>query len=71
MTNTSPSAHFLGAPLPLHLTGQGYPLTWEAHASQADYEGMRRIDATFVGRQLCAPHTWHAAEMFLYLCEQK
>ena len=62
-------AHFFGSPPPMHLTGQGYPLTWEAHASQADYEGMRAIDAVFVERKLCAPHTWHAAEMFLYLHE--
>ena len=71
MTSTSPSAHFLGAPPPLHLVGRDYPLTWEAHASQADYEGMRRIDAAYVEGQLCAPLTWHAAEMFLYLYEQE
>ncbi|HNT76512.1 MAG TPA: hypothetical protein PKH77_15985 [Anaerolineae bacterium] len=52
---------------PLHLTGRNYPLTWEAHASQAYYGGMRLVDEAFVAQQLCAPHSWHAAEMFLYL----
>lgn len=66
-------AHFFSArgepPLqPLHhLAGRTYPLTWEAHASQAYYDGMRLVDEAFVAQKLCAPHSWHAAEMFLYL----
>jgi len=54
---------------PLELCGEGYPLSWEASASQADYEGMRAVSAEYVARRICAPHTWHAAEMFLYLME--
>lgn len=44
-----------------------YPLTWEAHASQADYPGMGRVAEDYVTRKLATPHTWHAAEMFLAL----
>lgn len=47
------------------LGDQLYPLTWEAHASRADYPGMGRVAEDFVTRKLAAPHTWHAAEMFL------
>ena len=46
-----------------------YPLTWEAEASQAKYDGMRVIDPVFVDKKLAAPHTWHAAEVFLYLLD--
>ncbi len=49
---------------------QDYPLTWEANASQADYPGMARISPAYADQWLCAPHTWHAAEMFLALIEQ-
>lgn len=48
-----------------------YPLTWEANASQADYTGMALISRDYNAQRLCAPHTWHAAEMFLALWEQK
>jgi hypothetical protein len=44
-----------------------YPLTWEQNASQADYRGLGLIDPIYVARRLSAPHTWHAAEVFLYV----
>ena len=44
-----------------------YPLTWEARASQARYEGMRSLSPDYTRLKLAAPHTWHAAEMFLLL----
>jgi len=62
-------AHFLNAPPPLHLAGSSFPLTWEARASQADYQGMRCINPIYSTNRICMPHTWHAAEMFLYLIE--
>jgi hypothetical protein len=62
-------AHFYRSPLPMHLAGQGYPLTCEAQASEADYAGMRPVAQEYVDTRICAPHTWHAAEMFLYLLE--
>ena len=46
-----------------------YPLTWEARASQAQYAGMARISPLYTEQSLCAPHTWHAAEMFLHLLQ--
>jgi hypothetical protein len=62
-------AHFHGWQPPLHLLAQAYPLTWEADASQADYAGMARIAPAFQRGRLCMPHSWHAAEAFLYLHE--
>jgi hypothetical protein len=49
------------------ISNRDYPLTWEQNASQANYEGMRVIEPEFTQRRLCAPHTWHASEVFLYV----
>ena len=62
-------AHFLNAPPPFNLSRECFPLTWESRASQAEYEGMRIINPEYVTYRICKPHTWHAAEMFLYLYE--
>ena len=62
-------AHFYNSPPPMDLANSGYPMTWEARASQADYEAMGWIDRAFVDGRICMPHSWHAAEMFLYLVE--
>ncbi len=51
------------------LPAVGFPLSWEAKASQADYRGMSVIAPAYVNARLAAPHTWHAAEIFLYLSE--
>lgn len=51
------------------ISDRDYPLTWEAEASQARYQGMALVSEEFVTRRLAAPHTWHAAEVFLYLLE--
>ena len=48
-----------------------YPLTWETEASQADYSGMQIISADYEKKETAAPHTWHAAEVFLYLFDIK
>jgi hypothetical protein len=53
------------------LSDQDYPLTWEARASQADYQGMKTISPAFCEQRMCVPHAWHAAEAFLYLLEEK
>jgi len=61
--------HFLGerrAPLGT----LDYPLTWEANASEARYTGLAVLDPALVNLKLAAPHTWHAAEMFLLLLER-
>lgn len=51
------------------LSDRDYPLTWEAKASEADYQGMARVSSEYVKLKLAAPHTWHAAEAFLSLLE--
>ena len=54
---------------PVKLPAIGFPLTWEAAASEADYTGMKLVAPVYAARRISAPHTWHAAEMFLYLYE--
>jgi hypothetical protein len=53
------------------VTSQDYPLSWEAHASDANYPGLKLLHADLVSQKLSPPHTWHAAEMFLLLIETK
>jgi len=45
------------------------PLTWECQASQANYEGIRKLSTIYADAKYCSPHTWHSAETFLYLYE--
>jgi hypothetical protein len=61
-------AHFHGWPVPTPLEEE-YPMTWEARASQASYPGMKLVSKEYTDREICAPHSWHAAEMFLYLLD--
>ncbi|MCS7239610.1 MAG: hypothetical protein NZ899_15295, partial [Thermoguttaceae bacterium] len=63
-------AHFHGKE-PGPLASGPYPLTWEADASQAAYEGMDIVSPEFRARRLAAPHAWHAAEAFLYLLKSQ
>ena len=58
--------HFQGTKLS-PISNRDYPLTWEIRASQADYPGMAIVDPVFVQQKIATPHTWHAAEVFLYL----
>ncbi|MBO0931920.1 hypothetical protein [Fibrella aquatilis] len=53
------------------MTDQDYPLSWEANASDAYYPGLQLLDSDLIRQKLSPPHTWHAAEMFLLLAEQK
>lgn len=62
-------AHFHQAPFPSMPDVSRYPLTWEAEASQADYSGIGGVCEEYERRKVAAPHTWHAAEAFLYLLE--
>jgi hypothetical protein len=59
-------SHFYQDEPPMPVDDTQYPLSWEAHASQADYEGMNIISPAFTALKLAVPHTWHAAEMFFY-----
>ncbi len=58
-------AHFHGTPPPYELLGRGKWLTWESNASHADYTPA---DGS-LGEPICTPHSWHAAEAWLYLDE--
>ena len=49
-------AHFYGWPTPKTLIGENYPVTWESHATQADYNGMARFSQLYVDSKTCAPH---------------
>ena len=53
------------------VSNRDYPLSWEQKASQAHYPALTVIDEIYAESNLCAPHTWHAAEMFLYLLNLK
>jgi len=53
------------------ISNRDYPLSWEKDASAANYAGMTLISEQYRQQRLAAPHTWHAAEVFLYLLEQK
>jgi len=50
-----------------YVSSRPYPLTWEANASAAQYSGMAVISDEYQENQLAAPHSWHAAELFLLL----
>jgi len=62
------SAHSYQEPPPLHLLGR-IPgiLTWESEASAADYSKIPSDSAMLQVPRTCAPHSWHAAEAWLYL----
>jgi hypothetical protein len=53
------------------ISNRDYPLTWEQNASQADYSGLAMLGQVYIDQKLATPHTWHAAEVFLYLLDQK
>jgi len=59
-------AHFHQAPAPETLRVDRYPFTRERNASQADYGHMSRIDPALAAARTAVPHSWHAAEAFLY-----
>lgn len=49
------------------VSSSDYPLSWEIEASQANYDGISLVSDSYVKKKCAAPHTWHSAEMFLYL----
>ncbi len=49
------------------LSNRDYPLTWEAQASEAHYDGLKLIAPILAEKRISPPHTWHAAEAFLLL----
>ena len=53
------------------ISNRDYPLTWESQASQANYDGIKLLSPIYARNKIAAPHTWHAAEVFLYLWNLK
>jgi len=62
--------HFYGVQATPPSIQPGYPLSYEAHASQADYQAMGIVDPGYTADRIAAPHSWHAAEMFLFWQER-
>ena len=48
-----------------------YPMSWEIDASQAKYPEIAPLSQEYANNKCGAPHSWHAAEMFMYLIEFK
>jgi hypothetical protein len=51
------------------ISNRDYPLTWEQGGSQAHFEAMNVVSEEFAKHRWVAPHSWHAAEIFLLLIE--
>jgi hypothetical protein len=68
-------AHFYDGPPPEPLGELGAPLSREGLAGEAEYWRLQPlvdrgiVPAEQVAARMCTPHTWHAAEMFLYLLQ--
>lgn len=60
-------AHFLGNPPPEPVSEQ--TLTREIHSSEADYTRMAFLSPAWAEQRYSTPHTWHAAEIFLYFLD--
>lgn len=63
--------HFNGDEIPKELLKVKYPMSWEICASEADYEAIAPLSEEYARNKCSAPHSWHAAEMFMYLIEKK
>lgn len=63
--------HFEKEPIDSSYLEITYPMSWEKEASQADYEKIGQLSKEYALNLFSAPHTWHAAEMFLYLIEME
>ncbi len=48
-----------------------YPMSWEIEASEAVYENIAPLSESYAREKCSAPHSWHGAEMFMYLIEFK
>ena len=67
-------AHFFAEPPPslppnARALAESGVLSWEAAASEAEYWRMEQVSSQWALARFATPHTWHAAEMFLYYLE--
>lgn len=63
--------HFEGNPVNEKRIEIKYPMSWEIDASQAKYPEIAPLSQEYAKNKCGAPHSWHAAEMFMYLIEFK
>ena len=63
--------HFMNDPIDESLLEIRYPMSWEICASEANYENIAPLSTEYAKNRCGAPHSWHAAEMFMYLIEFK
>ena len=63
--------HFEGEPIEEKYLEIKYPMSWEICASEARYEKIAPLSEEYAKNKCGAPHSWHAAEMFMYLIDMK
>ena len=63
--------HFNGDEIPNKLIKIKYPMSWEIKASEAKYDLISPLSEEYAKEKCSAPHSWHAAEMFMYLIEKE
>ena len=63
--------HFNGDEPQRELLEVKYPMSWEIEASEAIYPDIAPLSEEYAKNKCGAPHSWHAAEMFLYLIEMR
>ena len=63
--------HFNNEPIDESLLEIKYPMSWEICASEANYPDIAPLSEEYAKHKCGAPHSWHAAEMFMYLIEMK
>ncbi len=63
-------SHFNGDEIPKELLEIKYPMSWEIEASEAIYADIAPLSEEYAKNKCGAPHSWHAAEMFLFLAEK-
>ena len=66
---TIAACHTGNLPVPERELPTTYPMTSETWASEAKYEKQLPYFPALAAMHSSAPHTWHAAELFLYLLE--
>lgn len=63
--------HFNGDEIDKSLLKIKYPMSWEIKASEANYDLIAPLSEEYAKGKCSAPHSWHAAEMFMYLIEKR
>ena len=61
--------HFINGDIDEELLEIKYPMSWEIKASEANYDAITPLSEEYAKNKCGAPHSWHAAEMFMYLIE--